>query len=274
MMGDLDAVVVGSGPNGLAAAVAIAQTGRKVVVFERNDTIGGGCHSAELTLPGFRHDVCSAVHPFAVGSPFFRSLPLHAHGLRWLEPDVMLAHPFEDGGAACVYRSVDRTAEQLGADAPAYHRLFTLLLEDWPKIERSVLGPLRWPQHPGAMARFGVRAVQPAATMARRTFKDDVARSLFMGIAAHSMLPLDMPPTAGVGLSLNLMAHAAGWCTACWCAKHCECACGLLALAGRRDCHSDARRFDRSAAESQGGPVRPLAGAAVGDCAPPVSAAV
>jgi phytoene dehydrogenase-like protein len=212
MMGDLDAVVVGSGPNGLAAAVAIAQTGRKVVVFERNDTIGGGCRSAELTLPGFRHDVCSAVHPFAVGSPFFRSLPLDAHGLRWLEPDVMLAHPFEDGGVACVYRSVDRTAEQLGADAPAYRRLYTPLLEDWPKIERSVLGPLRWPQHPGVMARFGIRAVQPAATMARRTFKDDAARSLFMGIAAHSMLPLDVPPTAGVGLSLNLMAHIAGWC--------------------------------------------------------------
>src|SRR5919108_4533221 len=123
MTTELDAIVVGAGPNGLAAAIVIAETGRKVVVFESADTIGGGCRSAELTLPGFLHDTCSAVHPFAVVSPFFRSLPLAAHGLEWIEPPVMLAHPFDDGGCAVIYRSIDRTAVRLGRDAAAYRSL-------------------------------------------------------------------------------------------------------------------------------------------------------
>lgn len=206
-----DAVVVGAGPNGLAAAVAIAQTGRRVVVFESAPTVGGGCRSAELTLPGFLHDVCSAVHPFAVASPFFRSLPLAAHGLEWIEPPAMLAHPFDDGGAALVYRSVDRTADGLGADAASYRRLFGPLTADWPRIAEAVLGPLRWPRHPLALARFGLRALQPAERLARRHFSGASARALFAGIAAHSMLPLDRRPTSGVGLALNLAAHVAGW---------------------------------------------------------------
>lgn len=206
-----DAVVVGAGPNGLAAAIAIARTGRAVVVFESAPTVGGGCRSAELTLPGYVHDVCSAVHPFAVASPFFRSLPLAAHGLQWIEPPAMLAHPLDEGAAACVYRSVDRTAEELGGDAVAYRRLFAPLADAWPKLEDAVLGPLRWPRHPLALARFGLRALQPAERMARRLFAGEPARALFGGIAAHSMLPLDMRPTAGVGLALNLMAHVAGW---------------------------------------------------------------
>lgn len=211
-MGQVDAVVVGAGPNGLAAAIVIAQTGRKVIVFESADTVGGGCRSAELTLPGFVHDVCSAVHPFAVASPLFRSLPLANYGLEWIEPPAMLAHPLENGEAICVYRSVERTAQDLGADGTAYRNLFDWLVQSWPHIEMSVLGPLRWPQHPLAFGRFGLYALQTADGLARRVFAGEAARALFGGIAAHSMLPLDMRPTAGVALALNLMAHVAGWC--------------------------------------------------------------
>lgn len=207
----MDAVIVGSGPNGLAAAIVIAQTGRKVVVFESARTIGGGCRSAELTLPGFVHDICSAVHPFAVASPMFRSLPLAAHGLEWIEPPAMLAHPFDDGRIACVYRSLERTAEELDADGSAYQNLFGPLVEAWPKIEDVVLGPLRWPAHPLALAGFGLRALNSAEALARRVFVGDSARALFAGLAAHGMLPLDARPTAGVGLVLGLMAHVAGW---------------------------------------------------------------
>ena len=198
-MAELDAVVVGAGPNGLAAAIAIAQTGRRVVVFEAAPTVGGGCRSAELTLPGFVHDVCSAVHPFAVASPFFRSLPLAAHGLEWIDPPAALAHPFDDGAAACLYRSVDRTADELGSDGAAYRRLFMPLLDGWPRIEEAVLGPLRWPRHPFALARFGLQALRPAEQLAVRRFAGEAARALFAGIAAHGMLPLDTRPTSGVG---------------------------------------------------------------------------
>jgi phytoene dehydrogenase-like protein len=210
-MPNADAVVVGAGPNGLAAAIAIAQTGRHVIVFEAAPTVGGGCRSAELTLPGFVHDVCSAVHPFAAASPFFRSLPLAAHGLEWIEPPAMLAHPFDDGSVACVYRSVERTAEELGADGAAYEGLLAPLVGHWPQLEGAVLGPLRWPRHPFALARFGLSALQPAERLARRVFRGEQARALFAGIAAHAMLPLDRRPTAGVGLALNLVAHVAGW---------------------------------------------------------------
>jgi phytoene dehydrogenase-like protein len=211
-MTKVDAVVVGSGPNGLAAAIVIAETGRKVVVFEAANTIGGGCRSAELTLPGFVHDVCSAVHPVAVVSPLFRRLPLAVHGLEWIEPPAMLAHPFENGGTACVYKTLSRTAAELGADGEAYRKLFDLLVEMWPKIEDAVLGPLRWPRHPLALARFGVNALRPAYAFARRVFEGEGARALFGGIAAHGMLPLDTRPTAGIALALNLMAHIGGWC--------------------------------------------------------------
>jgi len=211
-MSRIDAVVVGSGPNGLAAAITIAQTGRSVVLFEAADTIGGGCRSAELTLPGFVHDVCSAIHPFAVASPAFRSLPLEAHGLTWVEPPVMAAHPLDGGRAAAVYRSVERTANELGDDRHAYADLFGPLVESWPRIENAVLGPLRWPKHPLALARFGFRALQSAEGLARRWFSSVPARALVGGMAAHGMLPLDKPLTAGIGVTLMLMAHVAGWC--------------------------------------------------------------
>ncbi len=211
-MSDVDAVIVGSGPNGLAAAIAIARTGRKVVVFEAAGTVGGGCRSVELTLPGFIHDVCSAVHPFAVVSPFFKTLPLRAYGLEWVVPPAMLAHPLPDAPAVLLHGSVGRTATQLGQDEEAYHQLFGPLVESWPKIVDAVLGPLRWPRYPLALARFGMKALRPATTLARRTFTGEPARALFGGIAAHGMIPLEKAPTGGIALALALAGHVGGWC--------------------------------------------------------------
>jgi len=207
----LDAVVIGSGPNGLAAAIVLATAGRRVVVFEAESTIGGGVRSAELTLPRFVHDICSAVYPFAVASTFFRTLPLASLGLEWIEPPIMLAHPFDDGKAALVFRSLEQTAQNLGKDAGAYRQLIGPVVERWPQLEPSVLGPLRWPQHPVDVARFGLRALRPAEHLVRSFFKGEPARALLGGVAAHGMVPLDRPLTAGFGLVLTAMAHVAGW---------------------------------------------------------------
>jgi phytoene dehydrogenase-like protein len=206
-----DAIVVGAGPNGLSAAIALARAGCRVDVYEADATIGGGCRSETLTLPGFVHDVCSAVHPMAIASPFFRTLPLADHGLQWVEPPAMLAHPFDDKRAAIVARSVDETAAGLETDEVGYRRLIGTLVEAWPRIDESVLGPPRWPQHPFSLASFGVRALQPAERLARRYFNSARARGLFAGIAAHALLPLDKRPTGAVGLVLSITAHTAGW---------------------------------------------------------------
>lgn len=205
------AVVVGAGPNGLAAAVALAQAGRPVTVLEAAETIGGGARSAELTLPGFLHDVCSAVHPLAAASPFFRSLPLARYGLEWVNPPAALAHPFDDGAAVLLWPSIGQTASGLGADGASYQGLMEKLRGIWPRIEDAVLGPLAWPRHPAALARFGWYALQPAVRLARAKFQTERARALFGGIAAHAMLPLDRPLTAAVGLVLAVAAHRWGW---------------------------------------------------------------
>lgn len=206
-----DAVVVGAGPNGLAAAVEIARAGRSVVVLEAADTPGGGCRSAELTLPGFVHDVCSAIHPLAIASPFFRSLPLERLGARLIHPDLPLAQPLDGGRAALLRRSVDDTAEAFEADARAYRRLMTPLVRNAEALIVDILGPLGIPQHPLALTRFGLKGVRSATSLFGARFEGEEAKALLGGAAAHAMLPLDRPPTAAVGLLLCLLAHAVGW---------------------------------------------------------------
>ena len=207
-----DAIVIGSGPNGLSAAIVLAQAGRRVTVFEAEDTIGGGVRSAPLTLPGFLHDVCSAVYPMAAASPFFRTLPLASHGLEWIEPDVMLAHPFDDGTAAVLFRSLDRTVSALGRDGRAYRSLLGFVADEWSRLERSVLAPPSWPRHPYVLARFGAHALRSAEAVARSAFIDERTRALFAGIAAHGMLPLDRSPSAAFGLVLGALAHVSAGC--------------------------------------------------------------
>jgi phytoene dehydrogenase-like protein len=205
-----DAIVVGSGPNGLAAAIVIAETGRKVLVFEAEPTIGGGVRSAELTLPGVTHDVCSAVHPFARVSPAFRSWPLERYGLEWIEPPVMFAHPFEDRDARLVFRSIEQTADGLGADGDAYRTVIGGVVRAWPSIDDAVLGPLQAPRHPLALLRFGMTALRSADAVCRR-FADPATRALLAAVAAHAMLPLDRVPGGAVAMVLTAMAHVAGW---------------------------------------------------------------
>jgi phytoene dehydrogenase-like protein len=206
-----DAVVVGSGPNGLTAAIALARAGVSVVVLDRAERIGGGMRTEELTLPGFRHDVCSAIHPLAVASPFLRQLPLAEHGLEWIEPPAALAHPFDDGTAALLERSPAATGATLGRDAHAWSRRVGPLARSADALLEDLLGPPRVPRHPFALARFGLQAGLPAALFARTAFRDERARGFFAGMAAHSMLPLTRPATAGYGLVLAFLGHAVGW---------------------------------------------------------------
>jgi phytoene dehydrogenase-like protein len=197
----------------LAAAITLARADRSVLVLEGKDTIGGGSRSAALTLPGFTHDVCSAIHPLGLASPFMRSLPLEEHGLEWIHPSAPLAHPFDDGTAVMLERTVEATgtSANLGRDGKAYRKLMGPLVRDWHRLAEDILGPLRFPRHPIALARFGVKALLPASVLAKAVFKEERARAIFAGMAAHSMLPLESPPTASFGMVLATLAHVVGW---------------------------------------------------------------
>ncbi len=206
------ACVIGSGPNGLAAAIVLAQAGLDVEVFEAEPTLGGAARTLDLTLPGFHHDFGSAVHPFAVGSPFFLSLPLANYGLEWIHPPAPLAHPFDNGAALTIERDVAATAAALGADGPAWRALFEPLATGFHSLAADILRPiLHVPQHPFLLARFGLNALSSGSAATRSHFRSDHVRALFAGLCAHSFLALDQPLSASFGLVLGAAAHAVGW---------------------------------------------------------------
>lgn len=205
------AVVAGSGPNGLAAAIRLAQAGVEVTVHESAQFIGGATRSEELTLPGFVHDLGSAVHPMAVSSPFFSTLPLKEHGLEWEWPLAELAHPFDDGTAVLIDRDLVRTASQFGQDANAYRSLFQPLVENWTELAHGLLRPLGLPRHPFLLAKFGLQAIEPAARLSEKLFRDARTKTVFAGMAAHSTLSMDEPISSAFGLMLGASAHAVGW---------------------------------------------------------------
>lgn len=208
-----DAIVIGSGPNGLAAAITLAQAGRSVALFEAKKTIGGGSRSMELTLPGFVHDVCSAVHPLALDSSFFNSLPLEQFGLEMIQPLAPLAHPLDNGTAVMLERSIEETAAMLGKDAQAYSKLMTPLVTHWDGIKGSVREPLgvHIASHPFSRAKFGLKAIRSARGLAKSLFEEERAAAIFAGMCAHSMMSLEKSPTAGTGLLLGILAHVVGW---------------------------------------------------------------
>ena len=203
-------MVIGSGPNGLVAAIEIARAGRSVLVVEAADTPGGGTRTEQLTLAGFQHDVCSSIHPLAVGSPAFRDLPIEDHGVRWIHPDAPLAHPM-DAGAAILERSLDATVDRLGADGRAWRRLFERVTVPGFDLVDGLLQPLSPPRHPLALARFGVAGIQGADRLGRRAFEAEPAAALFAGLAGHAIQRLSAPATAGYGMLLGGLAHLVGW---------------------------------------------------------------
>ncbi len=211
-MKQYNAVIVGSGPNGLSAAITIAEQGGSVLVLEAADEIGGGTRTSALTMPGFSHDVCSTVHPLAISSPFFRRLPLKKHGLEWIQPPSEFAHPLDDGTAVLLNRSVEETAAGLGEDAEAYQKLMKPLTSRAEELIGEVMQPLlRFPKHPLLLARFGFSAIQSAQKLAKTRFHGARARALFAGVAAHSMIPLSWPGSSAIGLILGVAGHLRGW---------------------------------------------------------------
>jgi phytoene dehydrogenase-like protein len=206
-----DAVVVGSGPNGLGAAIVLAEAGHRVLVVEGYARPGGGMRTEELTLPGFQHDVCSAIHPTGILSPLFRRLPLERYGLKWAHPAASVAHPFDGGGAALLVRSLSETCDRLGPDGAAYRRLVGPFVDAVPELMEDLLAPLRLPKRPLRMAQFGISALRSCEGLARGRFRTAEARALFAGCAAHSILPLDFWTTAALGLVFCVSAHAVDW---------------------------------------------------------------
>ena len=210
-MADFDAIVVGAGPNGLTAAAILLDAGWRVLVLEASSTPGGGTRSADLTLPGFLHDVCSAIHPLGLASPALRALPLQRHGLEWIHPDVPVAHPLDGGRAGVIERSVESTATRLGADGAAYRSMMSPLSRHGEALADSLLSPLDLPpRHPLVLARFGSSGIRSATSLARK-FSGDEAPALLAGLAAHSILPLSSAGTGGYGLFLGALAHHVGW---------------------------------------------------------------
>jgi phytoene dehydrogenase-like protein len=207
----LDAVIVGAGPNGLAAAIALARAGHSVLVVEANATIGGGCRTEEITLPGFRHDICAAVHPLGVVSPFLRTLPLQSFGLEWVRTAAALAHPFDDGSAAVLHRSLDETAATIAPDGDAWRNLMEPFVRQADALFEEILKPVRVPRRPFLMARFGATGLRSCASLVRRRFAGPRARALFAGCAGHSFLSMDAAGSASFGLVLALAAHAVDW---------------------------------------------------------------
>jgi phytoene dehydrogenase-like protein len=209
---EYDAIVVGAGQNGLAAAIRIAQQGLSTLLLEQNEEIGGACRTEALTLPGFWHDVGSAVHPLALGSPFFSSLPLENYGLRWLQPPVPLAHPINHTKVAVLHQSIDKTAALLERDAHAYHQLFAPLVANWRSLLPELLQPIiHLPRHPIQLARFGSLAIQSVEHLVRTRFSEETSKALLAGLGAHSFLSLKAPGSAAFALSLALLGHAVGW---------------------------------------------------------------
>jgi len=210
-LSNYDAFVIGSGPNGLAAAIALAQQGLKVKIFESKDSVGGGTRTLELREPGFKHDICSAVHPTAVSSPFFNTLPLSDYGLEWIHPDFPVAHPLEDGEAVIAEKSFENTLERLGADSKNYRKLFKEFVDSWQYLSKDLFGTLRIPNHPLAMMRFGWYGMFSSNLLSSSFFKLDRTKAYFAGLAAHSILPLENAFTASFGLVLGTTVHSVGW---------------------------------------------------------------
>ncbi|MBP6440328.1 MAG: NAD(P)/FAD-dependent oxidoreductase [Caldilineaceae bacterium] len=206
-----DAVIIGSGPNGLAAAITLAQAGQRALIVEAKATPGGGMRTQELTLPGFKHDICSAIHPLGIASPFFRNLPLADYGLEWILPPVSLAHPLDGGDAVAVTTSLDGTAAELGPDGRAWRLLFGPIVAQWEHALDDLLAPLHFPRHPLLYAGYALPMVAPATLLARTLFRGERARAVIAGMAGHSVLPLERPPTGAFGLLLTLLAQTVGW---------------------------------------------------------------
>ncbi|MEO8736301.1 MAG: NAD(P)/FAD-dependent oxidoreductase [Edaphobacter sp.] len=211
-MTSYDAIVVGSGPNGLSAAIVLAQAGLSVLVREANSTIGGGARTLELTLPGFHHDIGSAIHPMAAASPFFQSLPLQDHGLEWIQPPLPLVHPLDGAPPAVLERSIEATGTTISPDSAAYRRLIEPLVHNWNLLVPEILSPpIHIPSHPFAMGQFGLRALLPGAMLNSLAFKGSRAKALFAGLACHSIVPLNMAASSAIGLVMAMAGHAVGW---------------------------------------------------------------